>query len=105
MLEEPDRIRRFRDGQDVDWTAWEVDGRYLAAQITKPVELSPELRDGWVSFESASGERRRLVPIPREWYLFDVAALRRCLERAMPVRVRGTPPPPPGAPRESRGAT
>ena len=51
--------REFTDAKGTRWMVWS----------TTPVAgavLSGEMQKGWLTFE-CDGERRRLVPIPRDW--------------------------------------
>lgn len=50
--------REFTDSHGTHWLVWS----------TTPTTASvlAEMREGWLTFES-DGERRRLVPVPRDW--------------------------------------
>lgn len=95
--------RRFVDASDVEWDAWDVhpgrvERREGVTGVTPPrgierrfyddpeirVRLSPELSNGWLTFE-CSHERRRLVPIPPDWAQLSDQALTELLESAQPV--------------------
>ena len=88
-------LRVLRDRNEVLWQVWDVRPSWLAAAkllggtstIPRPV-LQPTFADGWLTFESASGERRRVVPIPDGWDMLDDDALDGLLERATPVPAR-----------------
>jgi hypothetical protein len=47
--------------------------------------LSPEFRNGWLCFENASGEKRRLVPVPQDWERMSVQELLKLLSSAKRV--------------------
>ena len=51
--------REFTDSRGTHWLVWST------MPMTGSV-LAGEMRQGWLTFES-DGERRRLVPIPRDW--------------------------------------
>ena len=88
-------LRVLRDSNAVVWQVWDVRPSWLAAAklvnaaagVTRPL-LQPALADGWLTFESASGERRRVVPIPDGWDMLDDAGLDGLLLRATPVPAR-----------------
>lgn len=93
----PERLRRFNDADDVQWAAWEVEIAYIAENAARLQYLAPELAAGWVAFESARGERRRLAPIPEGWYESGSSGLLGLLERAEVVHERRTPLHPPSS--------
>jgi hypothetical protein len=43
---------------------------------------------GWLAFESSTGEKRRLTPVPDGWEEFPNAKLDVCRELAEPVPAR-----------------
>jgi hypothetical protein len=51
--------REFTDSRGRHWLVWST------TPMTGSV-LASEMRQGWLTFDSDS-ERRRLVPIPRDW--------------------------------------
>ena len=51
--------REFTDSRGTHWLVWST------MPMTGSI-LAGEMRQGWITFES-DGERRRLVPIPRDW--------------------------------------
>jgi hypothetical protein len=51
--------REFTDSKGVRWLVWSTVP--LATSV-----LASDMRKGWLTFESES-ERRRLVPVPRDW--------------------------------------
>jgi hypothetical protein len=53
--------------------------------------FSPDLRDGWLTFESDT-ERRRLAPVPPSWDTLPESSLERLCQRATPVPF-GSPSP------------
>ncbi len=90
-------LRVLRDDHAVEWQVWDVRPSWLTAAklvgggtptgTPRPV-LQPALADGWLTFESASGERRRVAPIPVGWDGLDDAGLGGLLGRATPVPPR-----------------
>ena len=52
-------IRIFSDSQGVEWRVWSTVPSNVGA-------VAPDLRAGWLSFDSGS-ERRRVSPIPAGW--------------------------------------
>ena len=83
-------LRSYQDSAGVTWRVLRVDPAPVSAVLQRLREtLSPvaqERRRPWLLFESATGERRRLVPVPDEW---DQAAtddlLAEWCARAIPV--------------------
>jgi hypothetical protein len=53
------RVREFTDSAGLHWLVW-------ATMPSSPHLVSPELHDGWLTFDSGSS-RRRLAPIPQNW--------------------------------------
>jgi hypothetical protein len=85
-------IRSIRDQQGVAWQVWAV----LPVSIephriidpttgTDRLPLPPEFAGGWIAFESARGERRRIGPLPDGWDTLDDDALLAVLDRASRV--------------------
>ena len=59
-------VRKFTDDGGMEWEVREI------ANATMPPALEKLLgadrrRSGWLSFSSATGERRRLSPYPSDW--------------------------------------
>jgi hypothetical protein len=52
-------IRLFRDSQGIEWRVWSTVPSNMGA-------VAPDMRGGWLSFDSGT-ERRRLTPIPPGW--------------------------------------
>jgi hypothetical protein len=57
-------VREFTDSKGVTWRVWNT-------RPSMSLFYGEELRNGWLTFESAT-ERRRLAPIPGGWE--DVSA-------------------------------
>lgn len=100
--------RTIVDSQGMRWEIWEVNptdlGRFIydrraleradpgqPADNREPANESPsvhpELRDGWLCFQSAT-ERRRFAPIPLGWRELPDSVLRVTLDIATPVAQR-----------------
>ena len=75
--------RRFVDCVGVRWTVYCVAPPIL---LPSPVTLRPhvERRGGWLLFESADGDRRRLAPYPTDWREISAFELERWCMRATP---------------------
>lgn len=69
------------------WRVWDT-------RPEKPQLVRPGYENGWLSFETDDGEKRRLVPFPAEWFAMDEAALAELLNAA---RQTGEEPIPPAA--------
>ena len=55
-------MREFRDEAGVKWVVF-----FTARSVARDQHLPEEYREGWVAFESAHGEKRRLAPVPKDW--------------------------------------
>jgi hypothetical protein len=55
-------VREFRDADGVEWVAF-----FTARSVARDQHLPEEYREGWLAFESAAGEKRRLAPVPEDW--------------------------------------
>jgi hypothetical protein len=83
--------REFTDDAGKEWRVWEVRPEAFRVHGRDARYIAPELAHGWLSFESSTGERRRLAPYPSEWPTLpdeELAALCRVAPRA-PFRARG----------------
>ena len=96
--------RQFFDANGLSWDVWDVspqdlnrveyDRRAMSrahGDAPRPLTASvyPELREGWLCFQSAT-EKRRFAPIPTEWYDLPDAVLRVMLEVATPAPAAAT---------------
>jgi hypothetical protein len=88
-------LRNITDPDGVAWQVWAVLPVAIEPhRILDPrtgvdrLPLPPEYASGWIAFESASGERRRVGPLPDGWDTLDDGALLAVLARA----ARVTPP-------------
>ena len=58
--------RKFIDEDGVKWEVWEVGNPAIHGSLTAQL-LAERRRSGWLVFESATGEKRRLAPYPSDW--------------------------------------
>jgi hypothetical protein len=81
-------IREFTDSAGVAWRVW----------ATRPPQAGAgyheSFRSGWLTFESATGSRRRLAPIPRGWEDAPRERLELMCRAAEAVRRTGAAPDP-----------
>jgi hypothetical protein len=58
--------RSFTDEVGIEWEVREIAHATMPASLEKL--LGPDRRrSGWLVFQSANGERRRLAPYPSDW--------------------------------------
>src|SRR5438094_5201502 len=64
-------VRSYKDSAGVIWRVFRIEPEPISPVLERLRETltsaSPERRRPWLLFESAAGERRRLVPVPDEW--------------------------------------
>jgi hypothetical protein len=53
-------MREFTDSKGVAWRVWDTIPQRQAG-------YEERLKGGWLTFENATGSRKRLAPIPRRW--------------------------------------
>jgi len=83
-------VREFLDRQGLRWRVWAVTPEQVHPERVVADRIG-DYRDGWLAFECTSnGERRRLPQYPPLWRRLSNLDLERLLERAEPVRRRGT---------------
>jgi hypothetical protein len=84
-------MRAIRDEHAVEWEVWDVrpswSGRPRPRGETgaSGAPLAPQLEGGWLTFRTAAGERRRIVPAPKGWEALDDQSLARLLAMATAV--------------------
>ena len=90
-------LRSIRDQRGVAWQVWAVlpvaiEPNRIVDPITgvDRLPLPPEYAGGWIAFESARGERRRVGPLPDGWDTLDDDALLAVLDRAARVTPTAT---------------
>ena len=101
--------RQFFDANGKSWDVWDVSPHDLSRvdydrraasrahdDAPRPLTASvyPELREGWLCFQSAT-EKRRFAPIPPDWHELPDAVLRVMLEVATPAPAAGLAAPRP----------
>lgn len=82
-------MREFRDEAGVEWVVF-----FTARSVARDQHLPEEYREGWLAFESAHGEKRRLAPTPQDWESLTEQELSTLCAQAAPQasRKRATPP-------------
>ncbi|HEY2065971.1 MAG TPA: hypothetical protein VGG84_08410 [Gemmatimonadaceae bacterium] len=83
-MAQPALSRTFVDSVGVEWTAREIAGPELTGKLATLLEHDRR-RGGWLVFESADGEKRRLVPYPLDWRTISDFELERWCMRAVRV--------------------
>jgi hypothetical protein len=64
-------VREFRDDAGIAWVVF-----FTSRSVARDHHLPEEYREGWLSFESSAGEKRRLAPVPRNWEALTEEELR-----------------------------
>ena len=77
--------RTFTDEHGISWTVWAV---VPSATSVPRANVPTPLAEGWLAFESARGDRRRLAPIPDSWEKASDSHLAQLLAKATPVATR-----------------
>lgn len=81
--------REFTDSKGTRWLVW-------STTPTQGAVLGGDMQKGWLTFES-DAERRRLVPIPRDWEQAAADRMELYCRAAQPVTrttpIRGIPMP------------
>lgn len=72
-------MREFQDDAGKAWKVVQVDPHSTGGRSEL---LPPEMRAGWLVFDS-TGERRRLTPIPADWETLPDQRLTRLCEMAV----------------------
>jgi hypothetical protein len=78
-------LREFVDRSGLAWTVWDMVPEHMHRASRN--SLGP-FAEGWLCFEAATGEKRRLSPIPAGWDFVPDDALEALCERATPARAR-----------------
>jgi hypothetical protein len=76
-------VREFRDADGVEWVVF-----LTARSVARDHHLPEEYREGWLVFESAHGEKRRLAPIPKNWEALSDRELSALCAQAAPQTPR-----------------
>ena len=91
--------RTFLDTVGLEWTVREIGSPTLSPTLARILE-NDRRRGGWLVFESADGDKRRLAPYPADWRTMSVFEIERWCMRAAPV-----PPAPERRAEDQDGAT
>ena len=83
-MAQPALSRTFMDTVGVEWTAREIASPKLSGRLATLLEHDRR-RSGWLVFESAEGEKRRLAPYPLDWRSISDFELERWCMRAIRV--------------------
>lgn len=76
-------MREFRDAKGVEWVVF-----LTARSVARDHHLPAEYREGWLAFESAHGEKRRLAPVPENWDSLSDEKLSMLCAQAAPQSAR-----------------
>jgi len=76
--------RTFIDSVGVEWTVQEIATPELSETLARILEHDRRL-GGWLVFESADGEKRRLAPYPPDWRTMSAFEIERWCMRAIKV--------------------
>jgi hypothetical protein len=77
--------RSFVDGEAMEWTVREIQSHALPERLAQLLGNADRRRSGWLVFESADGEKRRLSPFPDDWGTVTAFELERWCMRAVLV--------------------
>jgi hypothetical protein len=80
----PEISRNFVDTVGVGWTVREIALPPATGLLAKMLEHDRR-RGGWLVFESAEGEKRRLAPYPPDWRTMSPFEIERWCMRATKV--------------------
>lgn len=76
--------RSFTDAVGVEWTVREIGSPKISQTLAKLLQ-EDRRRGGWLVFESADGEKRRLAPYPPDWRTVSTFELERWCMKAKRV--------------------
>ena len=76
--------RTFTDTVGIEWTVCEIDSPSLTGTLARVLEHDRR-RGGWLVFESAEEDKRRLAPYPPDWRTMSTFELERWCMRATRV--------------------
>lgn len=79
-----ERSRSFTDTVGQEWVVREIDTPSMPPALAKVFERDRR-QSGWLVFESAEGEKRRLAPYPPDWRTITPFELERWCMRAILV--------------------
>jgi hypothetical protein len=81
---QPETSRTFLDNVGVEWSVREIASPAMTATLQR-LMAHDRRRGGWLVFESADGDKRRLAPYPPDWRALSNFELARWCMRATPV--------------------
>jgi hypothetical protein len=81
---QPEPSRAYMDSDGVEWVVREIASPTLTGTLAKLLE-GDRRRGGWLVFESAEGEKRRLAPYPPDWRTMSAFEMQRWCMRAIKV--------------------
>jgi hypothetical protein len=70
--------------QGTEWTVWDTRPE-SNGEGSRRVAVAEEFAAGWLTFQ-CDAEKRRLAPVPSQWFELPEPQLAALLERAAPVR-------------------
>ena len=59
--------REFKDTAGTAWMVWDVTPQEMSSALRKLTGSGEERRAPWLAFQSETGDKRRLVPVPQNW--------------------------------------
>lgn len=75
-------LREFTDPSGRHWRVWDT-------YPDKPHLVRSGYKEGWLSFETDDGQKRRLAPFPPDWLGLEDDALARLFQGAHQVEAAG----------------
>lgn len=70
--------------QGTEWTVWDTRPQ-LSVGLDGRLSVADGFTEGWLTFQ-CDAEKRRLVPVPVQWFELNEAQLAALLNSAAPVR-------------------
>ena len=67
--------REFTSPDGVQWTVWSVTPQDMSVALKRLTGSGEDRRTPWLAFQSSTGSKRRLTPVPPDWESSDDAAL------------------------------
>ena len=76
--------RTFQDTVGLEWVVREIANPTLSGALAHML-ANDRRKGGWLVFESAEGQKRRLTPYPPDWRTMSAFEIERWCMRAAPV--------------------
>ena len=76
-------MREYTDASGMRWTVWSVSSDALHP-ATRSEDFLRQFASGWLCFEAANGQKRRLIEYPQGWDSLSDEQLRLLCDRAVP---------------------